>query len=375
MGEPVVVVSSGGIPVTDTVNAEPVTSAAKGVPVTKVNSGGYPVTFTGFEPGNLFSSGEDGFWFDVALSSIYQEHTATTPSGVGDPVGYIEDLTTNGIDGVQVVASARPTLTATGVSFDGVDDNLDFTMPTDFTGDFVLVTAAGVAHGSVSITGTSWNYTVNPTSVLACCMQAMVAIDRALTAEEVANLVTYYTDRITETVTTFSYAFNDRTDLTALAFPSYDTSSVTDMSSAFRDCTNLTDLDVSGLDVSSVISFYFAFRNCSALTALDVHGFDTSSATNMNSMFRSCASNVITGIDQFDIEGVSNFTSFLNGSGLSTLEYDALLVSFASQDAVNLLTVDFGGSKYTPGGVAEAARTSLATVDSWTIIDGGPSAP
>ena len=34
-------------------------------------------------------------------------------------------------------------------------------------------------------------------------------------------------------------------------------------------------------------------------------------------------------------------------------------------------TINFGGSRYTLGGAAAAARASLISVYGWTIIDGG----
>jgi hypothetical protein len=55
----------------------------------------------------------------------------------------------------------------------------------------------------------------------------------------------------------------------------------------------------------------------------------------------------------------------------STANYDALLIAWDAQGAMSYSgTVNFGGSTYTLGGAAEAARTSL--ISKWGgIIDGG----
>ena len=58
-------------------------------------------------------------------------------------------------------------------------------------------------------------------------------------------------------------------------------------------------------------------------------------------------------------------------TGLSTANYDALLIAWDAKGAMSYSgTVNFGGSKYTSGGAADAARTSL--ISKWGgITDGG----
>jgi hypothetical protein len=54
------------------------------------------------------------------------------------------------------------------------------------------------------------------------------------------------------------------------------------------------------------------------------------------------------------------------GVTLSTANYDALLIDWDAQGAMAYSgTVNFGGSKYTSGGAAEAARTSLDNKVGW----------
>jgi len=65
-----------------------------------------------------------------------------------------------------------------------------------------------------------------------------------------------------------------------------------------------------------------------------------------------------------------------NGNQMSTSDYDALLIAWEAQTPNNNVNINFGGAKYTAGGAAEAARTSLTTAVGsggygWTITDGG----
>jgi hypothetical protein len=79
-------------------------------------------------------------------------------------------------------------------------------------------------------------------------------------------------------------------------------------------------------------------------------------------------------ISGWDINQVNNFLSFMqSATGLSTANYDALLIAWDAQGAMAYSgTVNFGGSQYTSGGAAEAARTSL--ISKWGgITDGGPA--
>jgi surface protein len=201
----------------------------------------------------------------------------------------------------------------------------------------------------------------------------------------------------TAKVTNMYAMFRGCGSLTALDVSGFDTAKVTDMSSMFRDCGSLTALDVSGFNTSQCVTLNAMFYGCAGLTALDVSGFDTAKVTDMSSMFRDCAGLTaldVSGFDTakvtiiggmfrgcasltsldlagFDIEAVTNFADFMVGTTILTSDYDGLLVAWDAQDPNNSLSVNFGGSKYTAGGAAAAARASLISGDSWTITDGG----
>jgi hypothetical protein len=105
----------------------------------------------------------------------------------------------------------------------------------------------------------------------------------------------------------------------------------------------------------------------------DLSSMNTSTLLNMSYMFYN-ADGWDVDMSTWDINQVTNFTAFMQtATGLSTANYDALLIAWDAQGAMSYSgTVNFGGSKYTAGGAAEAARTSL--INKWGgITDGGPA--
>lgn len=66
----------------------------------------------------LFQTGtpgvyHEGAWYDPSDSStVWQDSAGTTPAGVGDPVGRIDDKSGNGNHATQTTSSARPVLSA-----------------------------------------------------------------------------------------------------------------------------------------------------------------------------------------------------------------------------------------------------------------------
>ena len=222
----------------------------------------------------------------------------------------------------------------------------------------------------------------------------------------------------TSTITSLGECFQDCNNLASLNINNWDVSNVTDMSELVENCNSLVSLDlsnwqttslvnlaeafqsasgninVSTWDVTNVTSISRCFRNSSVI--VDVSGWDTSNISNMGFVFEGTnlssygignwnTSNVTTmifmlrnadlfneSLSSWDISNVTNFTSFMNGSdGMSTANYDATLISWANQTPQLNITIDFGGSQYTLGGAAEAARNTLINTYGWTITDGG----
>jgi hypothetical protein len=209
-----------------------------------------------------------------------------------------------------------------------------------------------------------------------------------------SNLLVTATDAPTISTTNLEKTFNG-TDLTNADLSAWDVSSVTN----FVACFQLADFEggnVSTWDVSSGTNF----DSCFAVSNFDgdVSGWNLASATKVSWMFfttpnfnsditiTSATTNVFAmfqraimfdqDISNWSVTQITGFGNFMAGGGigpatLSTSNYDALLIAWDAQGAMSYSgTVNFGGSRYTSGGAAEAARTSL--ISKWGgITDGG----
>ena len=187
---------------------------------------------------------------------------------------------------------------------------------------------------------------------------------------------------------TNAYAFNS-------SLANWDLSIVTD-ATGFLQGTAFDNNSLNSWNVSNIQLFNNFFRETDFNQ--DISGWRLTSATRVDQMFydnqyfnqdiSGWGVSSVTRMDYFlfngdafdqdlsswDINQVSNFASFLQSAlGLSTANYDALLIAWDAQGAMSYSgTVNFGGSKYTSGGAAEAARTSL--ISKWGgIVDGGPA--
>ena len=150
----------------------------------------------------------------------------------------------------------------------------------------------------------------------------------------------------------------------------WDTSSATNMSQMFNNAV-LFNQDISSWNTSAVTAMPQMFQRAYAFNQ-PIGSWNTSSLLDANFMFHlDYAFN--QDISSWDVNQVTVLTGFMQGVTLSTANYDALLIAWDAQGAMSFSgTADFGSSKYTAGGAAEAARTSL--ISKWGgIIDGGPA--
>jgi hypothetical protein len=226
---------------------------------------------------------------------------------------------------------------------------------------------------------------------------------------------------------TLNRCFRQCSSLTTPDFYNWDVSGVQIFGAMFQLCTNFNG-NVSTWDVSSGSSFSGMFVGCYVFNS-NISAWNMASATSVGSafagsgMFEGCSafnqdisnwsfpnltslnrilvsatsfnqpiqnwnySNItqmfamLYDCDAFDqdlglidIDQVTEMSSFMTGAtGLSTVNYDALLIGWAAQIPLSFTgTLNMGGSKYTAGGAAEAARTALIS-EIGAITDGGPA--
>jgi surface protein len=207
------------------------------------------------------------------------------------------------------------------------------------------------------------------------------------------NLTATATDAPLITNTSLGNLFRDCSNFNG-AIGNWDTSSVTIMvgflfgASSFNqdignwnvsNVTNMRDLfqgasifnkDISNWNTSNVSNMQLMFRNAIAFNQ-NIGIWNTSSVTNMSQMIQN-ADAFDQDISNWDINQVSNFVNFMvAATGLSTTNYDLLLVGWEAQAPLTGKSINFGGSKYTLGSAAATARASLISTYGWTITDGG----
>ena len=138
---------------------------------------------------------------------------------------------------------------------------------------------------------------------------------------------------------------------------------------SFWACGNLTSTATDLFTVTST-NLILAFADCSNFNQ-NLTNLNISIVTRLASFFRNNNQQRF-GFANWDINQVTDFVDFMSGSqGLLTSEYDATLISWNNQIPQTGRAISFGGSKYTLGGAAAAARASLISVYGWTITDGG----
>ncbi|MCL6294525.1 BspA family leucine-rich repeat surface protein [Jejuia spongiicola] len=194
--------------------------------------------------------------------------------------------------------------------------------------------------------------------------------------------------------TSMENAFSGCSNLIVTASDVPNLSNVSNLRNMFFQCSNFNS-DINNWDVSNVTNMQAMFYGCSNFNS-DINNWDVSNVTHMNSMFYGCAdfnqplndwdvSNVThmnsmfafaTSFDQnlgdWDITSFDQVFSMFDGVTLSTENYDALLIGWATQEVgegpiPSSLSFNGGGSKYCDG---EAARTELSSAYDWSIVDG-----
>ena len=148
----------------------------------------------------------------------------------------------------------------------------------------------------------------------------------------------------------------------------WDVSNVTSMANMFQRATAF-DQDISGWNVSNVTNMNFMFDTVSGESDFNqpIGQWDVSSATSMRYMFNG-ASSFNQDLSVWDVSNVVDFDSFLGGSGLSTANYDALLIGWSRLDLLSGASLGASNLQYCD---ARPFRAYLQDEFGWTISDDG----
>ncbi len=173
---------------------------------------------------------------------------------------------------------------------------------------------------------------------------------------------------ITTTACTTMEGMFSNAALTTNPSGAFVTTGVNNMSRMFEN----TKFDVgANLDTAAVTDMSYMFAG-STTNPLDCTSIGTNACTNMDGMFQNTTIGA-TAISGWPIATLTTAVDFLNGSTMTTAEYDATLIAWEGQTEQAGVTIDFGDSTYTETagvGLGNTARNALIA-NGWTITDGG----
>lgn len=175
-----------------------------------------------FSPASLFSSGEQGVWYDPSdFSTLFQDAAGTIPvTAVEQPVGKMLDKSGRGNHATQATVTKRPILKIDGngkyyIKFDGIDDAL-YTSSINFTSTDKVTVWAGVrklsdaARGMIVELGNTQpnSFRLN-SSIHGATPAAAYRFDTSGNIEAFSSTNTIYPAPITNTLTGIGYILNN----------------------------------------------------------------------------------------------------------------------------------------------------------------------
>jgi surface protein len=181
------------------------------------------------------------------------------------------------------------------------------------------------------------------------------------------DISSWETDSVTTTAGMFSRATSFNQDI-----GSWDTGAVTSMEGMFTDASSFNQ-DISSWDTGNVTDMNTMFGGASSFNQ-DIGSWDTGNVTNMTAMFFNAGS-FDQDLSAWDVSGVNDsafgvdsFEQIFEGSGLSTENYDRILIGWSRLDLLDGTTFGAPGIAYCDAG---PFRTHLQEEFGWTINDAG----
>ncbi len=160
--------------------------------------------------------------------------------------------------------------------------------------------------------------------------------------------------------------FENFTNLTSDTAPGHPF--VTSLFNFYGDCSSF-DGDITNWDVSGV-SLMNAMFNRASVFNQDISSWDTSSVLSMSGMFNDAFA-FNQNLGGWDISSLFSCTFMLTDSGLSTANYDALLIGWAAQAPNIQSNVTLSTGPQRTNASLAAYNTLTSATYSWNISDGG----
>jgi len=167
-------------------------------------------------------------------------------------------------------------------------------------------------------------------------------------------------------VTSITYMFGQAT-LFNFDIGNWDVSNITDMDGVFNNALSFNQ-DIGSWNVENVKEMRFMFSGADAFNQ-DISNWNVSNVTTMYRMFSS-AGTFNQSLGGWNMSNVTDLNVFLNGTNISTTNYDQTLIGWSTQTLKQGVTFDANGIMYSAGEAA-IARQSIIDNFSWTITDGG----
>jgi len=168
----------------------------------------------------------------------------------------------------------------------------------------------------------------------------------------------------TSSVTNMSNMFSGATSFNQ-DIGGWDTGNVTNMSALFGNAINFNQ-NIGDWNTSNVIDMNSLFFNTESFNQ-NIELWETGNVISMNSMFLD-ATSFDQNLGSWNIVALVNAQDMFGGITLSTVNYDALLIAWNSQNLQSGVNFSGGNSTYCEGA---AARANMISNDNWVITDGG----
>ena len=149
---------------------------------------------------------------------------------------------------------------------------------------------------------------------------------------------------------------------------------VTSATDMFSQSPTFTGAGVENWDVSSITDMSGMFVGCTSFNA-NLSAWDVSSLTLADNTFDGCAAFTGAGVSSWNIINVTSMLDMLSSSGLTTANYDAILIAWAalagaSPTIQSGVSFDAPPTQYTSAATASRAVLTGAP-NNWSITDGG----